>query len=161
MGATLILRSLAPPSSTVGSASVVTSLAPVGEPWPACLHRDRPTTLALIASPSTLNPTTPLPAMVLRLTSCHRRVSNRGIHDRSALRSLADPSVRGPASRRRHPRASCPPAGSEATRPPIAAEVDTVLWSTHSSADFRSPSPLIRLPLAIVLQSGNAGHKRA
>jgi hypothetical protein len=50
---------------------------------------------ALHSSPSQLP--FRFPVVSLRLTSCHRRVSNRGIHDRSALRSFVQrPKPSGP-----------------------------------------------------------------
>ncbi|QDV84098.1 hypothetical protein TBK1r_30430 [Stieleria magnilauensis] len=114
LGATLILRSLSPPPSTVGSArSIPPSLRSA---------KDGPLTFSnfqlLLFQLGTWNlkPETvlPLPAIVLRRTSCPRRVSVDGHPTRRAFGVLSCPKVRG---------RSC----GKTKRPPIAAEVNSVL----------------------------------
>ncbi|QDV86151.1 hypothetical protein TBK1r_51690 [Stieleria magnilauensis] len=69
----------------------------------------------------------PLPAIVLRRTSCPRRVSVDGHPTRRAFGVLSCRMVRGPASCRRQQAVIVTAKRSEAGGPSIAAEVGSVL----------------------------------
>ncbi len=142
LGATLILRSLSPPPSTVGSARSIPPSLRSRERWPA-RSSQLPTLLFQLGTWNLKHGTAfPLPAIVLRRTSCPRRVSVDGHPTRRAFGVLARPKVRG---------RSC----GKTKRPPIAAEVDSVLCSHQSSAG-RDESDVYRRVLAADPHAGSS-----